>query len=559
MDFGAGKGAEKELSVPKYVQKHNTAKQAVSLSSRSSSQSGTGKSTVKKTNGGSKKRKRRRQKTTARTWIVASVLVLIAAVLVVLFGGDRGEALGSVTDGDEKILEGVYIDNTYVGGKTADEALAQVTELAHAKIAQAGITLTSDNGSYSLSAEELGLSAGINEVVAEALAYGRSGNMFENARLKAELKETGKNFTLSYSVKDTTLFVSLQDIKAQFDISPEEPHAVPSLSGAFVQNFTFYDGKNGYSLNVEATAKLVKDIVASGELNGQLKPVYTETPPSMTLDFIKENTERISTFTTRYRSGGSDIVENRVFNIQKATDILNCHVVLPGETFSYNEVVGPRTTEGGWKEANGISGGKEYTLQAGGGVCQTSTTLYNALLCGNLNVTDRSKHSIPSDYVDKGLDATVDTSGIDLKFLNDTGAPIYIFMYIKPDSNDSKYLTVTASLYGKPLPEGIEYKPRSVVTATTVQEQPVYIEDSAIPRGYQLTSVQPHDGFTAEAYLDKYVNGELEGSEYLHTDKYRGNPAEIRIGTGDPAVLVVPPGATPVSPLESGDTGGNNG
>ncbi|HWR18376.1 MAG TPA: VanW family protein [Clostridia bacterium] len=558
MDLGAGKGA-KELSVPKYVQKRSVVKQAVPISARSPSQSGTSKSTGKKKNGTPNKRKRRRQKATARTWIVASLLVLIAAVLVVLFGGDRGEALGSVTEGDEKILEGIYIDNVYVGGKTADEARAQITELAHAKIVQAGITLTSDNGSYSLSAEELGLSAGINEAVAEALAYGHSDNMFENARLKAELKETGKNFTLSYSVKDSVLLLSLQDIKSQFDISPEEPHAVPSLSEDFVQSFTFYDGKNGYSFDVEATANLVKNTVTSGELNAQVKPVYAETPPTMTLDFIKENTERISTYTTRYRNGGSDIVENRVFNIQKATDILNCHVVSPGETFSYNEVVGPRTTDGGWKEANGISGGKEYTLQAGGGVCQTSTTLYNALLCGNLNVTDRSKHSIPSDYVDKGLDATVDTSGIDLKFLNDTGAPIYIFMYIKPDPNDSKYLTVTASFYGKPLPQGVQYKPRSVVTATTVHDQPVYTEDSAIPRGYQLISIQPHDGFTAEAYLDKYVNDVLESSKYLHTDKYRGNAAEIRIGTGDPAVLAVPPGATLVTPTVGENADGSNG
>ncbi len=559
MDSGLGKGAEKELSVPRYVQKRSAAQRTASNSSRASSQSGTRKGTVKKKNGGSNKRKRRRQKATARTWIIASALVLVAAVLVVLFGGDRGEAISSVVDGGDKILEGVYIENTYMGGKTADEARAQITELAHAEIAQAGITLTSDNGSYSLSAVELGLSASIDEAVAEAIAYGRSGTVFENARLKAELKETGKNFTLSYSVKDAVLLNSLEEIKAQFDIAPEEPYAVPSLSEDFVQNFTFYDGKSGYSLDAEATAKLVKDAVANGELSTQIKPVYTETPPAMTLDFIKENTERIATYTTRYRNGGSEIVENRVFNIQKAADILNCHVVLPGETFSYNTVVGPRTTAGGWKEANGISGGKEYTLQAGGGVCQTSTTLYNALLCGNLNVTDRSKHSIPSDYVDKGLDATVDTSGIDLKFLNDTGAPIYIFMYIKPDPDDSKYFIVTASLYGKPLPEGVTYKPRSVITATAVQDQPVYTEDSAIPRGYQLISVQPHDGFTAEAYLDKYVNGELVSSEHLHTDKYRGNPAEIRLGTGDPAVLVVPPGATPVSAPEGGDVGGGNG
>jgi vancomycin resistance protein YoaR len=261
----------------------------------------------------------------------------------------------------------------------------------------------------------------------------------------------------------------------------------------------------------------------------------------MTLAFLQENTKRISSFTTRFPTSSSDeVVQNRVFNIKKATARINCYVVQPDEEWSFNDWVGPRTKETGWKEANGISGGKEYTLQAGGGICQVSTTLYNALLSGNIPVTDRTAHSIPSTYVDKGLDATVDTSGIDLKFKNDTGAPIYIFVYITPDSSSSRYLNITVSLYGKPLPEGVTYKPRSEVTETIPRHEIVYVDDAAIPVGYQLEKVKAHDGYKAKAYVDKYVNGKLEESIYLYEDKYRGNNAEVHIGTGDPLTVPFP-------------------
>ena len=543
MDQNAGKNAQRELSMPRYLQKSGAAKKAAHASSRA----GASKKTASGRKAGGK-RKRRKQRPTIRTWIAASALVLLAAALIVLFGGERGEALNAGMGDDEKICEGVYIENTYMGGKTVEAARAEITELARARLAEAGLALVSQSGSYELSVAEIGLSAGVDEAVEEAYACGRAGSALENARQRSELRETGKNLSLRFAVKEEALLGCIEEAKALLDVSPEEPYAVPSLSADFVQSFAFYEGQAGRSLDVEATAKLVLEAVGRGELGAQIEPVFTEQAPEMTLDFIKENTKRISTFTTSFREGGSEVVENRVFNIRKTVELLNCHTVMPGETFSFNDVVGPRTKELGWREANGISGGKEYTLQAGGGVCQTSTTLYNALLCGNLTVTERRKHSIPSDYVPKGLDATVDTSGIDLKFLNDTGAPIYMFLYIKPDPNNAKYLTVTVSLYGKPLPQGVTYQPRSVITETIPQDQPVYTEDAGIPRGYQLVTVKRNDGFVAEAYLDKYVNGVLESSEHLYTDKYKGNPEEIRLGTGDPAVLVVPPGATPVSP-----------
>ncbi len=558
MDSSVKGNAGRELDIPAYVKKRGAAKQAAYASSRAPAKRSTANRTAtapKKTVSGGKKgttkRKRRKKKLTFRTWLVAAALVGFAVFLIALFGGEEGGVFGVKAD-NGTLFEGIYIENIYVGGKTTEQARTQVEELARVKLSATSLTLVTPSGSFELSAGEIGLAAGVEETVEEAQSYGRSGSALENARVRSDLKEEGKNFTIPFTMNVSALETRIAEIKAEADTAPMEPYAVPSLSDELVQSFEFFEGRTGYSIDVLATAALVKEAVGRGELDAQITAAYTETEPSMTAAFLKENTRRISTFTTRFRAGGSETVENRVFNIRKTAGILNCHVVAAGETFSFNDVVGPRTNAGGWKDANGISGGKEYTLQAGGGVCQTSTTLYNALLCGNLSVTERRKHSIPSDYVDYGLDATVDTSGIDLKFLNDTGAPIYLFVYIKPDPDDSKYLTITVSLYGKALPEGVTYQPRSVVTETIPREDTVYTEDPAIPLGYQLEKVKRHDGFVAEAYLDKYVNGTLESSQLLYTDKYRGNPAEVSLGTGDPLTLAVPEGSVPVPPSTGG-------
>ena len=279
-----------------------------------------------------------------------------------------------------------------------------------------------------------------------------------------------------------------------------------------------------------------------------VEAVFRYTEAEGDLAFIRENTKRISTYTTRFRTSGSDeVIQNRVFNIRKASSLINCCVVDPGEEWSFNGWVGPRTVETGWKEANGISGGKEYTLQAGGGICQVSTTLYNALLRANIRITERRAHSIPSDYVPKGLDATVDTRGLDLKFINDTGAPLYIFSYITPDAESNRRLNVTVSLYGKPLPDGVTYEARSEIAETIPREDTKYTDDPSIPVGYQVEKVPRRDGIVAKAYLDRYEGGKLIESTLLYTDKYDGNAAEIRRGTGDPTRVAVPEGAVPVS------------
>lgn len=508
--------------------------------------------------GGKRKRRpTRSQKFLRLALIVFGALLLVVAGILLLSGETEDPTMLDYMQNGTKFLDGITVEGIDVSGLSLEEAKPLIEQAVSRKLNSVSITLQYDGNSWAFTAADMNLSANTDDVLTQAMAYGREGTLSENTEARELLKTQGKAFSVTLSANRTALTNRLNTIAPEASKAPIEPHAVPSLNENNVQSFEFVEGQDGLTLNAESTANNFEAALREGRYQDTLEPVFDASSPTLTMDFIKENTKRISTFTTRFKQSSSDeIVQNRVFNIKKAAERINGYVVQPNEEWSFNGWVGMRTKADGWKEANGISGGKEYTLQAGGGICQVSTTLYNALLCGNIPVTDRKNHSIPSDYVPKGLDATVDSSGIDLKFLNDTGAPMYLFLYITNDPESDRYLNITVSIYGKPLTEGVTYKTRSEIVETTPRTETKYTDDPTIPKGYQLQRVAAHDGFVAKAYRDKYINGKLDHSEYLYQDKYRGNVAEISVGTGDPLTTAIPEGAVPVTgiaPVEGTD------
>ncbi len=267
------------------------------------------------------------------------------------------------------------------------------------------------------------------------------------------------------------------------------------------------------------------------------------------MEDIKAHTTLLATFTTTYDSKGTaedtqeqrDImIPNRAFNVQKGADLLNGVVIKPGKTFSFNGTVGDRNEENGWKQANGIFGGDRFTLQYGGGICQVSTTLYDALLrCyPNIEIVKRRQHSIPSSYVELGLDATVDTGHIDFKFKNVTEYPLYIFAYTSQNKkSSSRKRDITIAIYGEALPEGVTYVPRSVSIEELLPGEPIITEDKKQPVGYEQITAAARNGYIVEVYLDKYVNDKLDSSELLYTDTYAAITEKKTVGT---AVTVTP-------------------
>ena len=220
---------------------------------------------------------------------------------------------------------------------------------------------------------------------------------------------------------------------------------------------------------------------------------------------------------------------NRNNNISQACDNINGTILEPGEVFSFNEVVGQRTYENGFLTATVIAGG-QYEQGLGGGICQVSTTLYNAALKTDLEIVERHSHAWPSDYISPGLDATVDWPALDLKFKNDTDYQIVILAWWDP----SDY-TCNAEIYGRKLPEGKSIETRSEIVSRTPAGDTEYVADPSLSVGETKTLRNSHDGITAYAYK---VWSDADGNEidrvYYNSTYYNSYGARIAVGTLKP-------------------------
>lgn len=184
-------------------------------------------------------------------------------------------------------------------------------------------------------------------------------------------------------------------------------------------------GKNGRALNIEGTVKTA----LSAKKSEQVKILYDDVKPEVTETQLKAKIKTLARFTTRLL----DRSKSRVYNIRLAAKKLDCTIVMPGEEFSFNKTTGSKSKKMGYKDATTIiktPKGPEHKKAPGGGVCQLSTTIYNAVLKCGFKVTERHEHSDDVHYVPKGKDATVVYSGADLKFVNNRSNPIMIRAYV---------------------------------------------------------------------------------------------------------------------------------
>ncbi|MBQ5926764.1 MAG: VanW family protein [Clostridia bacterium] len=225
-----------------------------------------------------------------------------------------------------------------------------------------------------------------------------------------------------------------------------------------------------------------------------------EKTPNLTLENAKKRTEKLSSFTTYYDTQD----RGRCENIRLATDFLDGTTILAGQTFSFNSAVGERTKKRGFRDAKIIQSG-EFIYGAGGGVCQVSTTLYNAALKAGMKILERRPHSLCVSYVDPSRDAMV-SSCSDLRFQNPFSEPVYLSA-----KTGSGYVQIT--FYGKN--RGERYEIVSVVLEEILPPEPLVKEsekDGEIKKG--------RSGLKSEAYLERYAGGRLIERKRLGVDVY---------------------------------------
>ncbi len=226
----------------------------------------------------------------------------------------------------------------------------------------------------------------------------------------------------------------------------------------------------------------------------------------------------MSTYSTNFASSTS----GRAANIELSTKAINGKVLMPGETFSYNEVVGERTRARGYQDA-GVIVGNKVENGLGGGICQTSSTLYQAVIRSGLKSVERYNHSLTVGYLPKGFDATVSWGGPDYKFKNTYDFPIYIEGYC---SNRNLVFNV----YGDTTASNKTYDFTSEVYETLTPNTQT-IQDPNLPEGQTVTEKAPTTGYRVKTYLHTYENGALVKTEQISNDTYQKVDGVVKVGT----------------------------
>lgn len=229
----------------------------------------------------------------------------------------------------------------------------------------------------------------------------------------------------------------------------------------------------------------------------------------------------VSSFSTKYDASNT----NRSTNLEIAANKINGTVLMPGDVFSFNKVVGKRTVEEGYKDAKIYADGGVVDGLAGG-ICQISSTLYNAVLLGNLEIVERRNHSFPTSYVRTGRDATVVYGTIDFQFRNSRSYPIKIEATVKNGIAEFK-------IHG--IQEEKEYEIKILpVTTQSIPYTTSYVQDATLLPGQQVVAQAGQPGYKVTTYIEKRLNGEVVSKEILSNDTYSPMKSIIRVGVGTP-------------------------
>lgn len=311
----------------------------------------------------------------------------------------------------------------------------------------------------------------------------------------------------SYALTD--LDEILDEIQSHYFI-PAKP-AVVHFSPDAKQMFTLTDDVPGMRIDTDRLKQEITASLAAGRSYGvtvQAKPYRAE----LNADKIRASFTMRSQFSTSYKNS----TQARKHNIRLALSRFHGMVIPPNTTVSFNATTGPRTKERGYLPAKLIVNGK-FTEGEGGGVCQSSTTLYNALLLADVRIDERHNHTLSVGYVQPAFDAMVNTYTSDLKFTNNTSN--YLYLHVKCGSE-----SVTVTVYGEKLPYTVKRRSRVLERTDPPPEEIITSAEYANLVKYRdevLVLTPSKGGLIAEGYLDYYKNGIKTSSKRLHKDVYR--------------------------------------
>ncbi len=444
--------------------------------------------------------------------------LFLILLIVIILGGVLGGAyyIYENTINIDVIYRGVKIDGYDVGGRTPEDALNFISLQKETDDVDKSIKLSYLEKNYNIDIYDLGYTYDFNKAVNEAYNLGREGNPFQRYNTIKELKKGDYSIELKPEYDRELVLKLVDDIEE--DLNQEAKDATLEYDGT-----TFIVTKEQLGIATKKS-ELIDLLLDSNQDSEDIQIPVDVVEPKVTEKSLSRVNGVIGEFSTSFKGSSS----GRIQNIKQASKSVNNLLVLPGEEISFNEEVGPIGSSTGYMEAPVIVNG-ELTPGLGGGVCQSSTTLYNALLLSDVTIVERHPHSIAASYVPRGTDGAVARGYLDLKFKNDFDFPIYIqsnisgnriHFYIFGDKNSKDY---TVKIEPE-LIQTIPYKVKEVFDAT-------------LAPGTRVLQQEGRTGYKVRTFKSIIKDGNVVERKQITYDYYREKDFIYRVG---PALPVVP-------------------
>ncbi len=425
------------------------------------------------------------------------------------------------------IPEGVFAGDISLGGMTEKEAASQI-EAAIARMADRKIILDIDGQRVETTAKELGFAWSNPEAIEEAAGYASEGNLIKQYMKRKDLEKEPAHIALETSVDEGKVEAFIEAECAGLTAQPQNA-TITRVEG----KFEITPGQKGVIVDAQATKEALDQALAEqpeGEITIQAS--VTEKEPDITEEMLATIQDTLGTFTTDFSSSGA----SRSGNLKNGASKINGHVLMPGETLSGYECMHPFTTANGYFTAAAYENG-QVVDSIGGGVCQIATTLYNAALRAELEITQRQNHSMIVTYVKPSMDAAIAGTYKDIKITNNYSTPIYV-------EGGTSGKTLTFTFYGKetrPANRKVEYV--SETLSRTSAGAPTEKVDPSMAPGTRRQVQSAHNGLKSRLWKVVTVDGVETERTLLHTDTYNASKAIVLVGP--PAVEI------PVQPVET--------
>lgn len=464
-----------------------------------------------------------------KTIVTTALIIFILLVSIPLF-----LISNKVKGWDNLIYPGVKINNVDLSGKSINEAKTYINSNIISKLQNKKITVTASGKTYTLSYNDLNIKFNEDDTLLKALSYGKDTSVIKKYSLIN--RKSSKNFELTLTYDQNKVKELGDKINKEITKSPKE--AEISYMGG--ENFQITESQIGYEIDENALVNEIKSKIngSTDEMETKIEAKVQETAPKKTKQDLEKINTLISTFSTSFATSSS----GRATNLKVAAAAINGTVLMPGETFSFNNTIGSTTPDKGYKLAPVIIN-NEHEMDYGGGVCQIATTLYNSILRANLKVAERHHHSLPSSYVKLGMDATVASPYLDFKFTNSFNSPIYIRGYA---ANRNIYFSIYSAAAEKKYTYSFTSESTTIPAAYTIKK------DNTLEEGKENIIKKATDGHKVKIYKNTIDGSKVIKTELIYSDTYEPVKGIKSIGTKK--VTPTTPSVTPEVPQTPVDT-----